>query len=46
MRRFMLGNMNPKMEAAAFCSGLLSFPMTKWSPNMENRMENSTSHET
>ena len=46
MRRFMLGKKNPKMEAAAFCSVLLSLPMTKGSRNMEERMENSTSHET
>ena len=46
MRRFMLGNMNPKMAATVFCSALLLLPKTKCRQNMEKRMENSTSHET
>ena len=46
MMRFMLGNMNPKMAAAAFCSALLLLPKTKCRQNMERRMENSTIHDT
>ena len=46
MRRFMLGNMNPNMAAAAFCPALLSSPRAKCRQNMAKRMENSMIHDT